>query len=151
MMKVFSVLLLSACLGWGDKVQILTSTSQDWIGGMRESGYGTDYKLMVKVKAGCGDLKIEDLWVGDIHMKVRMIIDTANAQNKASARGCMITVKAGAVYRPGPDDRVELLNADTLPKPFNFKGAGLLVYTMNGKRRHLEIAEFKKLDKLIYP
>jgi len=36
-------------------------------------------------------------------------------------------------------------------KPFNFKGEGLLGYTCQGRKAYLEIAEFKKLEKIIYP
>lgn len=150
-MKYLSILLLSLLFSWGDKIQVIQSTSQEWVGGLRESGYGTNYKLIIKAKAGSDQLQIEDLWVGDIHMKVRVMTDPANPQSKTFKKGSQITVNAGIIYRPGPDEKAQLLSADSLKRPFNFKGEGLLGYTYKGKKSYLVIADFKELKKIIYP
>jgi len=150
-MKYLAILLLSVIFGWGGKIQVLQSTSQEWIGGLQESGYGTDYKLIIKVKAGSDQLQIEDLWVGDIHMNVRVIPDPANLPAQSFKKGSRVVVKAAVTFRPGPDEKVGMLSADSLKKPFNIKGEGLLGYTYRGNKSYLEIAEFKKLEKIIYP
>ena len=72
MVKLFSYILLTIFLGWGSKMKVVESTSRDWVGGLQESGYGTDFEVSLQVKAGSNDLKIEELWVGDVHMKVRV-------------------------------------------------------------------------------
>jgi hypothetical protein len=150
-MKYIPVLLLSIFFGWGGKIQVINSTSQEWVGGLQESGYGTDYKLIIKVKAGSDRLKIDDLWVGDVHMKVRVIADPADPRSITFKKGSQLLVKAAVTFRPGPDEKVQLQAADNAAKPFNFKGEGLLGYTYKGKKAYLEIAEFKKLEKIIYP
>jgi hypothetical protein len=150
-MKYLPILLLSLIFGWGSKIQILQSTSQEWVGGLQESGYGTDYMLTIKVKAGSDQLQIEDLWVGEIHRKVRVIADPANLQNKTFKKGSRIQVRAGMTFRPGPDEKVGLQDRDDVKKPFNYKGEGLLAYTYKGKKAYLQITGFKKLEKIIYP
>lgn len=151
MMKLLSFLLLSIILGWGGKIQVIKSTSQEWVGGLQESGYGTDYRLTIKAKAGSDQLQIDDLWVGDIYLKVRVMADPANPQNNTFKKGSQVSLKAGITFRPDADGRIRPLAADSNMKPFNFKGEGLLGYTYQGHKAYQEIAEFKKLEKIIYP
>ena len=151
MIKYVSVLILCVIFGWGGKIQVIKSTSQEWYGGLRESGYGVDYKLTVKTRAGSDQLQIVDLWVGNLHMKVRVTADAANPQNKTFHSGSQVSLQAGVTFRPGPDEKIQLLAADSLKKPFNFKGEGLLAYLYKGHKAYLEIAEFTKLEKIIYP
>jgi hypothetical protein len=150
-MKYLSFLIISLCLCCGGKVQMVKSTSQEWVGGLQESGYGTDYTLTIKAKAGSDRLQFDELWVGDKHMKVRVIADPANLQNKTFKKGSRITVKAGFTSRPGPDEKSRLIDADNTAWPAGFKGAGLLGYTCQGKKYYLEIAGFETLERIIYP
>ena len=150
-MKYLSIMLLALIFGWGSKIQIIQSTSQEWVGGLQESGYGIDYMLIIKANAGSDQLQIVDLWVGDIHMKVKVFPDPTDLLARSFKKGSRVMVKAGAAFRPGPDEKTQLLSADSLKKPYNFKGEGLLGYTCKGTRSYLEIAEFKKLAKIIYP
>ena len=149
-MKYFSlfILILSFC---GSKLHVEKSTSQEWDGGLRESGYGTDYKLTVKVEAGSDELTFEELWVGDLHLKVSITADPADLTKKTFSKGSVIIIKAGAVYRPGPDERMQLSGGDTAKHPFGHGGEGLLGYTFKGKKSYLKITDFEKLKKIIYP
>ena len=151
MFKHISVILLCVIFGWGGKIQVLKSTSREWYGGLRESGYGVDYQLIVKTRAGSDQLQIGDLWVGKLHMKIRLTPDAADPQNKTFRSGSRISLQAGVTFRPGPDEKIQLLSADSLQRPINFKGEGLLVYTYKGHKAYVEIAEFTKLEKIIYP
>lgn len=150
-MNYLSVLLLSIILGWGGKSQIIKSTSQEWVGGLQESGYGTNYMLTIKATAGSDQLQFEDLWVGDVHMKVRVSADPANPQNTSFKKGSLVSVKAGITFHPNAEGQIKLSAENSAKKPFNFKGEGLLGYTYKGHKAYLEIAEFKKLEKIIYP
>lgn len=144
-------MLLILFLGWGSKIKITESTSREWAGGLQESGIGTDYVLTGRVSASSADLQIEDLWVGDIHMKVRVFAGAANASVSTFDKGSIVTVKAGFNLRPGTDLKEQLLGADRAVKPVNYQGEGLLVCKYKGKPVYLEIKEFKKLEKIIYP
>jgi hypothetical protein len=150
-MKYLVILFL--CLGFGnsEKLEIIRCTSQEWAGGLRESGYGINYELTLKTKAASGQLSIGDLWIGDTRLKVRVIADPSNLQNKAFAKGSQLILKAGITYRPDAQGKITDSVTDSIKKPFNFKGEGLLVYTYKGHKSYLKIAEFKKLEKIIYP
>lgn len=150
-MKFFTVMFLSIILCCGGKLHIDQSTSQEWVGGLQESGYGTDYKLTVKVRAGSDKLRFEDLWVGETHMKVRVLPNTDNPRVAVFKKGDQIEVRAGFTFRPDADHKLSMAGADKMEKPFNFKGEGLLGYWYKGKKSYLVIPEFKKLEKIIYP
>lgn len=144
-------MLLSLLLGWGNKIKVTESTSREWAGGLQESGIGTDYVLTARVSASSADLQIEDLWVGDIHMKVRVFAGTDNARFNVFEKGSNVTVKAGFNLRPGADQQEQLFGADHASKPINFRGEGLLAGKYKGKPFYIVIKEFKKLEKIIYP
>ncbi len=142
MPKLFVIILLTSFMGWGGRVKVLESTSREWVGGLQESGYGTDYEITILAKAGSAVLKIEELWVGDLHMKFPAI---------AFDGGMPVKARAGMTLKPGADSKITLVGADSAKRPCNFKGSGLLVYRYKGKVQYVEIAEFKKLEKIIYP
>jgi hypothetical protein len=149
-MKIPLIIIAVILFCCGERVQTLHSTSQEWVGGIRESGYGTDYKITVKVKAGSEQLSFGELWVDSVRMKIRLS-DPSHLQLKSFTKGSVLTLAAGKSYRPGPDERAMLAGADRHPAPENYKGRGLLSYTYKGKIAYIEIAEFEKLEKIIYP
>jgi hypothetical protein len=151
MMKSLTVFFIGLILCCGGKMKITESTSQEWVGGLQESGYGTDYKIILKAKIGSDQLQFQELWVGDTYMKVRVMANPATPKAGEFAKGAMVTIKAGVTYRPGPDEKVKQVNSVDVKKPFVFKGAGLLGYTCKGKKLYLEISDFKQLEKIIYP
>jgi hypothetical protein len=151
MIKSISFVFIALIFCCGGKMKVAESTSQEWVGGLQESGYGTDYKITLKVKAGSDQLQFQELWVGDTYMKVRVLADPATSKAGEFAKGAKVTIKAGVTYRPGPDEKVKQINAIDVKKPFNYKGAGLLGYTCKGKKLYIEINDFRQLEKIIYP
>jgi len=150
-MKYFIILFLAVFLGCGEKVHIINSTSQEWVGGLQESGYGVDYKISIKVKSGSEKLEFEGLWAGDQYMKVRVIPDPANSGSSSFKKGDTILLKAGVTFHSVAGGLTKADAGDPPPAKINFKGDGLLIYTSNGKKKSVEITDFKKLEKIIYP
>ena len=150
-MKYLTIILAVAAFCSGGRIKVTEATSQEWVGGLQESGYGTDYQLIIEAKAGSEQLHIEELWADDLHMKVRIIANPANFKDQSFKKGDRLVVKAGWTHRPGPDERALLHSADSLARPVDFKGEGLLGYTWRGEKRYARIAVFKKLEKIIYP
>jgi len=151
MIRFLSVLLLSLMCCRSDKVQILQSTSQEWVGGLRESGYGINFKLTVKVKAGSDQLLFTDLWADTLHMNVRVIADSTDFQKHSFSKGNTIILRGEVTFKPDAAGQMRSDAGVKSPKPFNFKGKGLLCYSNKGHKEYVEIADFKKLEKLIYP
>ena len=149
-MKTTSVLLLILLFGIGGPVKTLKTTSQEWVGGLRESGYGTDYRIILKTRAGSDQLQFGSLWVGDLHMDVR-VTDASHPKLTEFAKGSEIILRAGLTWRPGPDGGMSLSGADHQPCPVPVKGAGVLSYTCKGKQKYMQINAFEQLDKIIYP
>jgi hypothetical protein len=142
MARLLALILLTFLIGWGSKVKVVESTSREWMGGLQESGYGIDYEVNFITKNGSDELQMEALWVGDLHMKVRV---------SAFTKGVPVKLKAGVTFKPGADFKMMVVGGDSLRKPYNFKGEGLLMYRYKGKIFYTEISEFKKLEKIIYP
>jgi hypothetical protein len=151
MIKLYSILLISAVLCLGGKVRVENSTSQEWVGGLQESGYGTDYKVYVTAKASSEHLQFTHLWVDGKCLKVRAFEDVPNSKLNVFGKGSRLTVRAGVTQKPGADGRIGVVDALDIKKPYDFKGKGLLGYTFKGKELYVEITDFKILEKLIYP
>lgn len=151
MIRNLVFIFLAILLGSGGKVRVVQSTSQQWVGGLQESGYGTDYKLSVRVKAGSDQLTFDELWVGKMHMKVNIVTVPPGNADKSFKKGSLISLRAGVTFKPGADENASTIGANNAPNPLNIKGQGLLGYTYKGKKAYLEIAEFTKLEKIIYP
>ena len=150
-MKWISLFILAAMLSAGGKMKITSSTSQEWAGGLQQSGYGTDFKLELKVKAGSDKLVIDEMWVGDIRMPARAVTDLRNPGSTRFSKGDQVFVRAGITYKPDEQGGMRMMAGETKPRPFDYQGAGLLGYTYKGKRQYLIIPSFKELEKIIYP
>jgi hypothetical protein len=151
MIKLFSIVLISAILCGGGKVRVENSTSQEWVGGLQESGYGTDYKVHLTVKASSEQLQFTHLWVDDVCLKVRAFEDVPNSKLNVFEKGSRLTVRAGMTQKPGTDGKIGVVDALDIKKPYEFKGKGLLGYLYKGREHFVEIADFKILEKIIYP
>ncbi len=150
-MKYISLLLTLMVLCTGSKVRILEATSQEWAGGLPESGYGTDYAVTFKAKGNSELLLIKGVWIDDLYLPVRVVNDPGIPGAKAFKRGDRLTVKGGLVYKPDDKGQVTLRIAEKRKKPVDYTGEGLLEYSYRGKTGYQEIKNFKILEKLIYP
>jgi hypothetical protein len=83
-------------------------------------------------------------------MKVRMS-DPSNLNLKEFSKGSLVTLRAGFTLKPDSDGRTLLAGADSLIAPVSPRGRGLLAYTYKGKKAYFQIADFEKLEKIIYP
>ena len=150
-MNPYLLSLMILLFGWGARVKVIESTSQEWMGGLPESGYGTDYRITVRVGAGSGELRFEDLWIGDLHMKVRVMKDPAKPNVGTFEKGDRILVMAGMTTRPDEHGHMKTFHVDSLPRPSGYTGEGLLSYTLNGNVKYAEIKKLRELEKIIYP
>jgi hypothetical protein len=133
------------------KVKLVRSVSQEWVGGLRESGYGTDFRVTLRAGAGSDKIAFEDLWVGEYHMKPIVQGDYRHPGSTAFSKGDTLMVRAGFTIHPDAPEKERLRGADFLPRPANFNSSGLLVYRIGSRRYYLKIKEFTSLEKIIYP
>lgn len=150
-MKYFSILLAVILLGAGGRIKVAESTSQEWMGGLQQSGYGTYYKALVTVKAGSDKLQIDELWIDNLKLPVRAVTDLKDAGSKTFNKGDKVYVTAGITWKPDAQGGMVRMTGIQMDKPYDYQGQGLIGYTYKGKRAYIEIKSFKKLETIIYP
>jgi hypothetical protein len=150
-MKTITAILLILLAAGANKIKIDEATTQEWVGGLQQSGYGTDYKLVIKVKAGSDKLMIDEMWVGDIRMPARAVKDLRDPASKDFKKGDVVHVRAGITHKPDASGQMRMLAGEKKVRPIEYSGEGLLGFTYKGKRGYLVIPSFKVLEKIIYP
>ncbi len=150
-MKILTFVLMALAMAGGGKFKVAESTSQEWVGGLQESGYGTDYKLVMKVKAGSDRLQIDEIWVGDLRLAARAVTDLRDMSTRNFRKKDIVYVTAAVTWKPGQDGQMRVVSGERRDKPFAYKGEGLIGYTYKGKRGYTVIPSFKVLEKVIYP
>jgi len=141
------IILLSFCT----KVKLVDASSQKWIAGRFESGYGTDYLITIKARAGSDKLVFDKLWIGDDYYEVNALRNLAKRSDLAFEKGDTVFIRAGEKYLPDENGKMVQQKGKTLEPPTEFTGAALLGYTFKSRRKYLEIKEFRVLEKIIYP
>jgi hypothetical protein len=150
-MKILTFVLMALAMAGGGKFKVTESTSQEWVGGLQQSGYGTDYMLVMKVKAGFDKLQIDELWVGDLRLPARAVTDLKDMSTKNFKKNDIVYVRAGVTWKPDQDGQMRVVAGEKKDKPVDYKGEGLIGYTYKGKRGYEVITSFKVLEKIIYP
>lgn len=151
-MKIFIATILGLVLFLcGSKVKLIDATSQEWIAGRYESGRGTDYILTLKARGGSENLVIDKLWVGEVLYEVYAVKDRAKRSDREFDKGDTIYVQAGKKLKPDETGKMVTVSGKEVSPPVDNPGAALLSYTWKGKRKHLEIDDFRELEKIIYP
>ena len=118
-------LILLAC----NSQNILVSTSyQHWVGGLKESGSGTNYTFKIVAPANQSNFSVETVYAHErlLHF---------NIFPKSFERGDTLIISG---YKSE-----QYWQSESLPAKIEFQ--------LNGKFRSLPINEMTKLDKLYYP
>ena len=151
MKAIVAVVLVSVILLFGSKMKLVDSSSQEWAGGIYESGYGTNYKITLIAKAGSDKLQVNELWIGQDYFKINAMRNLAKRSDLSFARKDTVYVVSSINFKPGRDGKMEQVKLMRKEPPVDFNGDALLGYTWKGKKKFLEITSFRKLEKLIFP
>ncbi len=151
-MKVITITVLaSLILIFGVKMKLVDSTSQEWAGGMYESGYGTNYKITLIAKRGSEKLQINELWIGQDYFEVHAVKDLSRRSDLSFDRKDTVYVVSSINFKPDKDGTMVQVKAIKKDPPIKYEGVALIGYTWKGKKKFLKIKSFRKLEKLIYP
>ncbi|MCF6366488.1 MAG: hypothetical protein L3J35_09845 [Bacteroidales bacterium] len=160
-MKLLSIIILASLSFSGslcfDKFEIVETTSQEWSGGTRNSGYGTHYEINIVPKVNSTVLIFDQAWIGDKYFEISTFQKGKKIRNNLFGKGDTITIRINDAFSPKFHDinKDEQLKEKKLIEkhelPYKYKGKALLSYTYNGKRKYKEIKEFTKLEPLQYP
>ena len=136
---------------FGTKVKLLEATSQEWAGGIYESGYGTNFKVTLIAKGNSEKLQVSDLWIGEDYFSVKAVKNLAKRNDLEFSRKDTLYVTAGFTHKPDKDGKYLRKMGEQKVVPHEYDGVALLGYTWKGKTKYIEIDELKKLEKIIYP
>lgn len=143
--------LVSIILLFGAKMKMVDSTSQEWAGGIYESGYGTNYKITLIAKGGSEKLQVNEFWIGQDYFEVKAMKNLAKRSDLSFARKDTIYIVSSINFKPDNNGTMVQVKPMKKDPPVDFEGDALLGYTWKGKKKFLEIECFRKLEKLIYP
>ncbi len=130
----------------------ISATAQPFIGGAAGSPSGTNYHLSFIANANAQKLKLDRFWLGNEYFEVSaMRVHGANSSPEFSANdtiSVMFTKLNTSTMefnnQQEPQSKLEL------PKPYDFKGEGLLGFTLGKQRKYLQIEKFEKLKRQNY-
>lgn len=142
------ILMIFLC---GSKAKLVDATSQEWAGGIYEAGYGTNYIITLVAKGNSDKLIINDLWIGEDYFKVSAVKSLAARNDLAFEKGDTVYVAAGLTLKPDKNGKYIKTLKGSKELPEEYTGAALLGYTWKGKNKFVEIGDFRKLEKIIYP
>ncbi len=134
------VTVLVSTFFWFGDFTVVDATSQDWIGGARGSGKGTNYHITLVAKKCSSKLTIDQLWIGEDFYEVEVFKDLANRSDKSFERKDTLHLVVSKLIRKG-----KVFGVSTYQKPPEHVGEAIIGFVKNGKRKYKVI---KKLTKL---
>jgi hypothetical protein len=130
---------------------ILIATSQDWHGGIKGSGSGTNYEICIITRQPSGLLAIDQLWVGEkFHTAQAVKKFPATSKDGFTANDTVYIHAADHCKSPDNKDTTATEEKNIAP-PFLYKGAALIGYKIFGKRMYKTIDAIEKKPTLNYP
>jgi hypothetical protein len=128
--------------------EVLHATSQEWIAGVHGGGKGINYKVSIKIIT---DKKVDfdSIWVAGRKLNIK----PEKGPGLKLAKNDIVTLLAsdyrGSSGTKGNKEEEKInppFDIDNLP--FNFEGAALMRYLVDGSEKYLEIAQIKVLPPI---
>ncbi|MCF8298946.1 MAG: hypothetical protein K9J13_15465 [Saprospiraceae bacterium] len=136
--------------------EIVEATKQDWTGGFRGSGYGTNYVIKTVANHSSKTLKIDQLWVGNKKFDAVAItgyylpFDKQDTNFRKKDTVYLLAFFVQKVDRTGNPVEEDNETKKILP-PIKYDGDALVGYRVNKKRKYMVIKSIKELEALNYP
>lgn len=140
---------------------VLLFTSQDWHGGIKGSGGGTNYEIIAISKQSSAILIIDQLWIGQKNYEITVSKKFPAVAADGFSTNDTIFIRAND-YRKDPDFKNNTEVADSekrksapievsIDPPFTYQGAALIGYKLNGLRSYKTLDKIIKKPPLFYP
>lgn len=136
-------------------LEVINATSQKWGGGVAGTG-GVYYTISIKTNKPSEKLVIDQLWVKDKFLKFKLRTITGHTGKIEFQKKDTLIISASEKIIPGFKQVKEKDNsgrekAELPEKPFEYKGAALIGYKIDEKRKYLAIEKLKRLKPINYP
>jgi hypothetical protein len=125
--------------------EILQVTSQEWISGVQGGGKGINYKVSIKIITH-KNVEFDSIWVAGKKLNIK----PEKGPGLKLAKNDVVTLLASD-YKGSSGTRLnkeeeKIYSAIDMHKlPFEFKGAALIKYIVDGSEKYSEIANIKVL------
>lgn len=139
----------------GKAFTLISATSQKWHGGIKGSGGGTNYEIILLAQLPSSKLIIDELWIDETFHSVSASCKFPKTSADGFVKGDTVYVYA-SIYVKDPNGPKDLNKTDVqetaqnAPPPYDYKGSGLVGYKMNGERKYSEISTFAEKPPLKY-
>jgi hypothetical protein len=142
---------------------VLSFTSQDWHGGIKGSGGGTNYEITAVSKQSSANLIIDQLWIGQKYYEITVSKKFPSFSADGFSANDTIYIHASD-YRKDPDFNrniqvtdsetkqiIETAEAVNIDPPYAYQGVALIGYKLNGQHLYIPIDKIVKKAPLFYP
>jgi hypothetical protein len=142
---------------------VLSFTSQDWHGGIKGSGGGTNYEITAVTNQSSVNLIFDQLWIGQKFYEITVIKKFPAVTADGFSANDTIYIHASD-YRKDPDFNrniqvtdsetkkiIKTAEATNINPPYVYKGVALIGYKLNGQRVYKIIESIIKKPPLFYP
>ncbi len=126
MKTLVAAVLVSVILLFGAKMKLIDSTSQEWAGGIYESGYGTNYKITLVAKGGSEKLQVNEFWIGKDYFEVKAVKNLAKRSDLAFAKRDTIYIVSSINYKPDSNGTMVRVKEMKKDPPVDFDGDALV-------------------------
>lgn len=140
------LIILSGFPGFFNKdFKFIEATSQEWIGGTRDSGKGVNYKITVQTRTNSDKLKFEEIWIKNKLCRYRMynlsIKKFGNNFEKNDTILFTATIKAdNSDSNYGKDKQL----------PFEYNAETIIGYKLKNKMKYKPFDDINLLKPLYY-
>jgi hypothetical protein len=147
---IFLIMFYIPCFTTKD-FKIIEATSQEFLGGIPEAGFGTNYRLVLLAQKNSQKLTIDQLWIADKFFKARANKINCAPDDYSFIKNDTIILKVSDIKKTTKEGEIIPKGTEKeLDIPYDYNGAALIGFTLRNKRKYKEVPAFKKLGKQIY-
>ncbi len=143
------ILLFVPCFQSKD-IRVLDATSRAFEGGRERSGSGIHYWIQVKVFKNSEKLSFESIWVGKDQFVPEVRINSGGKTKVYFKNDTLQLFFTKWLRYPEKDDIAVTSDLLSQKPAMDFKGEGLIVYTLKDRTFFYEILTFRKLEPRIH-
>lgn len=147
---IFIILFFAPCFTTKD-FKIIDATSQEFLGGIPEAGYGTNYTLTILAQKSSQKLTIDQMWIGNKFFEVKAKKKDHAPNDFSFAKNDNIIIAFSDITKTNKEGEIISKGHEKKPDPpYDFQGTALIGFTLKDKRKYKEVQAFRKLEKQVY-
>lgn len=133
--------------------EFISAIKQQYAGGTRSSGVGTNYDFVLLAKQKSSVLQIDQLWIGEKYFDITVSKHFQAQPKDGFLKNDTIFFSVKIHFNANENgDLIPLIYDPNAPKPpIKYKGKALIGYKFKGKRKYKTVQKIEELETLMYP